>query len=139
MVAATIDVVMFGGMCRYDDASGLMWRNIRLEADGSAFEIYFDKRKNSQSNSCTHIAGDCDKHNDQFINRHNATCQLTHAAIRSTFKGGGTLYSPHDFRLITVDAGTKQQTTNEDITDLTATPRKNKNSHHNHIRPTHAG
>ncbi len=41
-------VVMFGGMCRYDDASHLMWRNIRFEADGSAFEIAFDKRKNSQ-------------------------------------------------------------------------------------------
>jgi hypothetical protein len=25
-----------------------MWRNIRFEADGSAFEITFDKRKNSQ-------------------------------------------------------------------------------------------
>jgi integrase len=45
---ATIVVVMFGGMCRYDDASCLMWRNIRLEADGRAFEITFDKRKNSQ-------------------------------------------------------------------------------------------
>ena len=48
LVVATIAVVMFGGMCRYDDASGLMWRNIRFEADGSAFEITFDKRKNSQ-------------------------------------------------------------------------------------------
>jgi integrase len=48
LVVATIAVVMFGGMCRYDDASGLMWRNIRLEADGSALEITFDKRKNSQ-------------------------------------------------------------------------------------------
>ena len=47
-MVATIDVVMFGGMCRYDDASGLMWRNIHFEADGSAFEITFDKRKNSQ-------------------------------------------------------------------------------------------
>jgi hypothetical protein len=36
-------------MCRYaDDASGLRWRNIRFDADGSAFEITFDKRKNSQ-------------------------------------------------------------------------------------------
>ena len=41
---ATMVVVMFGGMCRYDDASGLMWRNIRFEADGSAFEITFDKQ-----------------------------------------------------------------------------------------------
>jgi hypothetical protein len=49
LVVATIVVVMFGGMCRFDDASGLMWRNIRLDADGSAFEITFDKRNNSQS------------------------------------------------------------------------------------------
>ena len=43
-----MSVVMFGGMCRYDDASGLKWSNIRVEADGSAFEITFDKRKNEQ-------------------------------------------------------------------------------------------
>jgi integrase len=48
LVVATMAVVMFGGMCRYDDASGLLWRNIRFEADGSAFEITFDKRKNAQ-------------------------------------------------------------------------------------------
>jgi integrase len=48
LVVATIAVVMFGGMCRYDDASGLVWRNIRFEADGSVFKISFDKRNNSQ-------------------------------------------------------------------------------------------
>jgi integrase len=48
LVVATMAVVMFGGMCRYDDASGLMWSNIRFEEDGSAFEITFDKRKNAQ-------------------------------------------------------------------------------------------
>ena len=41
-------MIMFGAICRYDDASGIMWRNIRFEADGSAFEITFDKCKNSQ-------------------------------------------------------------------------------------------
>jgi hypothetical protein len=46
LVVAAISVVMFDGMCRYDDASGLKWRNIRIEADGSAFKITFDKRKN---------------------------------------------------------------------------------------------
>ena len=46
-MVATIVVVMFGGMGRYDDVSGLMWRNIHFEAGGSAFEITFDKRKNS--------------------------------------------------------------------------------------------
>ena len=47
-VMAAICVIMFGAMCRYDDASGLMWRNIRFEADGGAFEITFDKLNNSQ-------------------------------------------------------------------------------------------
>ena len=70
--------------------------------------------------SCTHIAGQYKTHNDQFISRHYAACQLTHAAIRSALKGGGTLYSPHDLRLVTMDAGIKHQTTDEDITDLTA-------------------
>jgi integrase len=41
-------VVMFGGMCRYDDASGLQWKNVRFVEDGSSFEITFDKRKNAQ-------------------------------------------------------------------------------------------
>ena len=43
-----MSMIMFGAMRRYDDASGLMWRNIRFKADGSAFEITFDKRKISQ-------------------------------------------------------------------------------------------
>jgi integrase len=48
LVVATMAVVMFGGMCRYDDASGLQWRNVRFVEDGSGFEITFDKRKNAQ-------------------------------------------------------------------------------------------
>ena len=48
LVIATMAVVMFGGMCRYDDASGLRWRNVRFVADGSGFELTFDKRKNAQ-------------------------------------------------------------------------------------------
>jgi hypothetical protein len=48
MVVATMAVVMFGGMCRYDDASGLRWKNVRFVEDGSGFEIAFDKRKNAQ-------------------------------------------------------------------------------------------
>jgi integrase len=48
LMVATMAVIMFSGMCRYDDASGLLWSNIRFEADGSAFEIMFDKRKNAQ-------------------------------------------------------------------------------------------
>ncbi len=46
--------------------------------------------------SCTHITGQCKEHNDLRILRHNAACLLTHAVIRTMFKGGGILYSPHD-------------------------------------------
>ncbi len=48
MVVATMSVVMFGGMCRYDDASGLLWKNVRFVEDGGGFEITFDKCKNAQ-------------------------------------------------------------------------------------------
>ncbi len=41
-------VIMFGAMCRYDDASGLKWKNLRFVEDGSGFEITFEKRKNCQ-------------------------------------------------------------------------------------------
>jgi hypothetical protein len=57
--------------------------------------------------SCTHIAREYKSHNNQFISRHSATCQLTHAAIGSAFNGGGTIYSSHDLGLITMNAGTK--------------------------------
>ena len=39
--------------------------------------------------SCTHIAGECTKHEGLLIARHNAACQLIHAAIRKTSKGEG--------------------------------------------------
>ena len=48
LVVATMAVIMFGAMCRYNDVSRLVWSNIRFELDGSAFEITFSKRKNSQ-------------------------------------------------------------------------------------------
>ncbi len=38
LVVATMVVVMFGGMCRYDDASCLLWRNVRFLEDGRGFE-----------------------------------------------------------------------------------------------------
>jgi len=48
LVVATMAVVMLGGMCRYNDASGLIWRNVLFVEDGSGFDISFDKLKNAQ-------------------------------------------------------------------------------------------
>ena len=39
LAVASVVVIMFGAMCRYDDASGLRWRNIRFVGDGSGIEI----------------------------------------------------------------------------------------------------
>ena len=41
LAVATMVVVM----CWYDDASGLLWRNVRFVEDGSGFETSLDKRK----------------------------------------------------------------------------------------------
>jgi hypothetical protein len=42
--------------------------------------------------SCTHMAGACPDHEALRISRHNAACQLVHAAIRKTAKRGGALH-----------------------------------------------
>ncbi len=39
-------VVLLAGMCHYDDASRVVWRNGHFEVDGSASEITFIKHKN---------------------------------------------------------------------------------------------
>ena len=39
--------------------------------------------------SCTHIAGECPDHETLRISRHNAACQLIHAALRKTAKREG--------------------------------------------------
>jgi hypothetical protein len=57
--------------------------------------------------SCTHIACECKSHKNLFINRHNAACQLIHAAIRNSAKGGGALYAAKDLCLVATDAGNK--------------------------------
>jgi hypothetical protein len=79
--------------------------------------------------SCTHIVGQCSSHTNHIISRHNAACQLTHVAIRTAFKGGGTIYSPHDLLLVSSDAGTKHQTLEEDIEDFTLPPSQNHEYH----------
>ena len=60
--------------------------------------------------SCTHIAGECQEHEGLRIARHNAACQLIHAAIRTTSKGGGALHSTPDLILVAADTGTLPQT-----------------------------
>jgi len=47
-VVSTMPVVIFGGMCRYDDASHILWRDVRFETDGSGFGRFFDKLRNAQ-------------------------------------------------------------------------------------------
>ena len=47
LVVASMAIIMFWAMCRYDDASGLKWRNIRFVESGSGLEIIFEKRKNA--------------------------------------------------------------------------------------------
>ena len=46
---------------------------------------------------------------------HNATCQLIHAAIRKTSKGGGALHTAPDLVLIAGDTGIQSQTANESL------------------------
>jgi hypothetical protein len=48
LVVASMAVVMFGAMCRYDDVSHLRWRNIKFDAGYRCFHIEFEKRKNDQ-------------------------------------------------------------------------------------------
>ena len=71
--------------------------------------------------SCTHIAGECRFHKNLTISRHNAACQLVHAAIRNAAKGGGALYGADDLRLVMADAGTRTHTPLGTLTSLAFT------------------
>ncbi len=48
LVVATMAILSFGAMCRYNDVSRLKWGNIKFESNLSSFEITFENRKNSQ-------------------------------------------------------------------------------------------
>ena len=48
LLVASIVVIMFGAMCRYNDVSRLRWRNVKFEQDGICFHLTFVKRKNAQ-------------------------------------------------------------------------------------------
>ncbi len=45
---ASMTVIMFGAMCRFNDVNRLRWRNVKFEQDGSSFHLTFEKRKNAQ-------------------------------------------------------------------------------------------
>ncbi len=47
--------------------------------------------------SCTHIAGECEAHKSLTISRHYAACQLVHAAIRNSAKGGAHFTMPRSW------------------------------------------
>jgi hypothetical protein len=81
------------------------------------------------SDSCTHIAAQCSQHNNHIISKHNAACQLTHAAIRTAFKGGDAIYYPHDLRLVSSEAGIKQRTREEDLEAFTLPPSQDYEYH----------
>ncbi len=76
-------------------------------------------------NSCTHIAGELVAHKNLSISRHNAACQLIHAAIRNSAKGGGALYRAQDLLLVAVDTRKTNQTTEEEPASL-VTPHKKR-------------
>ena len=71
--------------------------------------------------SCTHFPRECPDHEALRISRHNAACQLIHAAISKTAKGGGALYSAPDLVLIMPDTGTQPMTTRDSIESLSST------------------
>ena len=62
--------------------------------------------------SCTHIAGECKDNEALRISRHNAACQLAHAAIRKISKGGGALPTAPDLVLKVADTGIRSHTDN---------------------------
>jgi hypothetical protein len=68
--------------------------------------------------SCTHIVWECPKHEAIRINRHNAACQLIHAAIRKIVKGGEALYNAPDLVMVMADTSTQPTTTGDSIEAL---------------------
>ena len=62
---------------------------------------------------------------------HNSACQLVHAAIRKTAKGGDALYSAPDLVLVMADTGTKPLTTGDRIEIFSSTPEELIPQRHN--------
>ena len=64
---------------------------------------------------------ECPDHEAMRISRHNAACQLVHAAIRKTAKGGGALHSAPDLILVMADTCVQPMTTGDSIESLSTT------------------
>ncbi len=77
--------------------------------------------------SCTHIAGECSYHKALTSCRHNAACQLVHAAIRKFAKGGGALNKAPDLVLVTAVAGSHPQTSQVSLETLCSTQSTEEN------------
>ncbi len=73
--------------------------------------------------ACTHIACECAAHKNLSISRHNAACQLIHAAFRNSIKRGVALYSAEDLLLVAPYAGNENQTTEDELV-FVVTPRQ---------------
>ena len=71
--------------------------------------------------SCTYIAGECPDHEAMRISRHNAACQLIHAAIRKSAKGGAALYTAPDLILVMANTCVRSMTTVDSIETLSPT------------------
>jgi hypothetical protein len=71
--------------------------------------------------SCTHIVGECPDHKALRNSRYNAACQLVHAAIRKTAKGGGALHSASDLILVMADTCAQPMTTRDSLESLSPT------------------
>ncbi len=48
LVVASMAVVMFRKLCKYNYASRMRWRNVKFEPDGNNFHPSFERRKNAQ-------------------------------------------------------------------------------------------
>jgi hypothetical protein len=73
--------------------------------------------------SCTSITGECPDREAHRLSRHIAACQLIHAAIRKTAKGGEALHTAPDLVLLAADTGSHPQTTDETLALLSTTPK----------------
>ena len=71
------------------------------------------------------------------ISRHNAACQLVHAVIRETAKGGGALHSAPDLVLVMADTGTHPMTTGDYVESLSPTSEDTNLSPTTETPPTH--